>query len=67
MANFVKIYSNDDDYDGIMFNLEAIESVSLKMHRVFTIGSDRPYIIKHDKSWDKIVDYIRRSTAETHF
>ena len=67
MALFVKIYSNDDDYDGIMFNLEAIESVGLNSRRVFTTGSSVPYVIKNDESWKKILEYVRRNTTEQHF
>ena len=66
MAHFVKIRLSGEG-NGTMFNLDAIESVNLDFRSVYTIGSTNPYVINDDESWDKIIDYVRRSTSERHF
>ena len=66
MANFVKVRFKDEG-NGTMFNLDAIESVNLDSRRVYTIGATHPYVINDDKSWEKIIDHVRRHTSERHF
>lgn len=66
MADFVNIRFSDEG-KGVMLNLDAIESVDLDSRHVYTVGSPRPYVIKDEKSWEKIIDYVRRRTIERLF
>lgn len=56
MAKFVRIKVGKDNLP-YLFNLETIEGVDLQNKRVYTVGSNQPYHIYDQASWEKILKY----------
>ena len=58
MATFVKARCGGDDVFAYAINMEKVESVDMTNRRVWMVACSKPFHVKDDDAWERIMAYI---------